>query len=142
MVWNVAECKCPLEVFLAGVSTKRATEQHMHLNRNKTRKINRNSLINFPLHRFSKHPHWFRCSGKGKHLNPAARQNPSAKPLTTNALQDFQRLCPWFRSLAGLPLRAAPCRERVVSCLSFTNLADRGTKKQPAANATSCSPVR
>ena len=27
---------------------------------------------------------------KLRHLNPAARQNPAANPLTTNALQDFQ----------------------------------------------------
>ena len=76
----------------------------MHLNRSKTQKIYRNSLRNFPLHGFSKKLHWFRCSGKGKHLNLEARQNPAAKPLTTNALQDFRRLHPWFRSMAGLPL--------------------------------------
>ena len=54
---------------------------------------------------FSKHLHWFRCSGKGEYLNLTARQNPAANPLTTNALQDFQRLHPWFRSLAGLECR-------------------------------------
>ena len=77
----------------------------MHLNRDKTRKIHRNSLRNFPLHGFNEHLHWFRFSGKGKHLNPAARQNPAANPLTTNALQDFQQLCPWYRSQAGLECR-------------------------------------
>ena len=99
--WNTTYCKYTLEVLLAGVSTKRATEQHRHLNRSNTRKINRNSLRNFPLHDFGKHLHRFRCSGKGKHLNPAARQNPAAKPLTTNALQDFQQLYPWFRCQQG-----------------------------------------
>ena len=34
--WNTTECKYALEALLAGVSTKRAAEQHMHLNRNKT----------------------------------------------------------------------------------------------------------
>ena len=97
-VWNTAECKCALEALLAGVSTKHATEQPMHLNRDKTQETHCNSLRNFPLHRFRKHIPWFRCSGKGEHLNQAARQNPAANPLTTNALQDFQRLDPWFRS--------------------------------------------
>ena len=62
-------------------------------------------MRNFPLQGFSKHLHWFRCSGKGEYLNLTARQNPAANPLTTNALQDFQRLHPWFRSLAGLECR-------------------------------------
>ena len=88
--WNAAECKCTLEVFLARVSTKRATALPTHLNRSKTQKNHYNTLRNFSLHGFSKHPHWFRCSGKGEHLNLAARQNQAAKPLTTNTLQDFQ----------------------------------------------------
>ena len=46
-VWNTAECKCTLEVLPAGVSTKRATEQHRHLNRNKTQTNRRNTLRNF-----------------------------------------------------------------------------------------------
>ena len=75
-----------------------------HLNRSKTQTNRRNTLRDFPLHRFRKHLHWFRCSGKGKHLNLEARQNPAAKPLTTNVLQDFQQAHPWFRSMAGLPL--------------------------------------
>ena len=104
-VWNTAECKCALEALLAGVSTKHATEQPMHLNRNKTRKIHCNTLRNFPLQSFSKNLHWFRCSGKWEHLNHAERQNPAAKPLTTNALQDFQQLYPWFRSQLGLEHR-------------------------------------
>ncbi len=78
------------------------TEQHRHLNRNKTRKIHCNLLRNFPLHDFSKYLHRFRCSGKVEHLNPAARQNPAAKPLTTKMLQDFRQLCPWFRCQPGL----------------------------------------
>ena len=102
--WNAAECKCALDVLLAGVSAKRAAEQPRHLNRDKTRKIHCNSLRNLPLHGFNKNLSWFRCSGKGKHLNLATRQNLAAKPLTTNTLQDFQRLYPWFRSMAGLPL--------------------------------------
>ena len=74
----------------------------MHLNRNKTQEIHYNSLKHFLLRGFSKHIHRFRCSGKKGHLNHAERQNPAAKPLTANALQEVQQLCPWFRSLAGL----------------------------------------
>ena len=59
-------------------------------------------MRNFPLHGFNKNFSWFRCSGKGKHLNLAQTHNSEANQLTTNALQDFQRLCPWFRSQAGL----------------------------------------
>ena len=95
----------PWRALLAGVSAKRATEQPMHLNRDKTRKIHCNSLRNFPLHGFNKHISWFRCSGKGKHLNPAARQNQALNQLTTNVLQDFQKLYPRFRSQAGLECR-------------------------------------
>ena len=47
------------------------TRTFRHLNRDKTRKIHCNSLRNFLLHGFNKHISWFRCSGKGKHLNPA-----------------------------------------------------------------------
>ena len=100
--WNAAECKCALDVLLAGVSAKRAAEQPMHLNRSRTQKIYCNSLKNFLLHGFGKHLLWFRCGGNGKHLNLEARQNPAAKTLTTNALQDSQQLCPWFRSQVGL----------------------------------------
>ena len=98
------------EVFLARVSTKHATEQPMHLNRNKTRKIHCNLLRYFLLRDFSKHLHRFRCSGKGKHLNLAARQNPAAKPLTTNVLQDFRQLYPWFRSQVVLEHRRMQMR--------------------------------
>ncbi len=94
---NTADCKCALKVFLARVSTKHATEQHMHLNQQETRKIHCNSLRNFPLQGFSKNLPWFRCSGKGEHLNRAERQNPAAKPLATNALQDLQQLRQRFR---------------------------------------------
>ena len=104
-VWNAAECKCTLEALLAGVSTKHAAERPMHLNRSKTRKIHCNSLRNFPLHGLSKHILWFRCSGKGEHLNLATRQNPALNQLTTNVLQKFLQLRPWFRSLAGLECR-------------------------------------
>ena len=43
-----------------------------------------------------------RCSGKEWHLNLATRQNPALNQLTTNVLQEFLQLRPWFRSLAGL----------------------------------------
>ena len=78
------------------------TEQHMHLNRSKTRKIHRNTLINFLLQGFNKHIHRFRCSGKWEHLTPAERQNPAFNSLTTNTLQDFQQLRQRFRSQPGL----------------------------------------
>ena len=100
--WNTADCKRAPEVLLAGVSAKRATEQPMHLNRDKTRKIHCNSLRNFPLHGFNKHLHWFRFSGKGKHLNLAQTHNSEANQLTANALQDFQQLHPRFRCQTGL----------------------------------------
>ena len=94
-----------MEALLAGVSTKHATEQPRHLDRDRTRKIHCNSLRNFPLHGFNKHLHRFRCSDKRKHLNLATRQNPAVNPLTANALQDFQQLIPWFRSQPGLEYR-------------------------------------
>ena len=84
------------------MSTNLAAEWHRHLNRNKTRKIHCNLLRDFLLCGFNKHLHWFRCSGKGEHLNLEAKQNPAAKPLTTNALQDFRQQHPWFRSQQGL----------------------------------------
>ena len=62
-------------------------------------------MRNFPLQSFSKNLTWFRCSGKGEHLNLATRQNPTPNLLTTNALQDFQQLNSRFRSLAGLECR-------------------------------------
>ena len=104
-VWNVADCIYAQEALLKGVFPKGATEQPRHLNRNKTRKIHCNSLRYFLLRDFSKHLHRFRCSGKGEYLNLAARQNPAVKPFTTSALQDFQRLCPRFRSQVefGMP---------------------------------------
>ena len=96
--WNAAECKRALEVLLAGVSAKRAAEQPRHLNRKETQTNRRNTLRDFPLYGFSKHLHWFRCSGKGEYLNLEARQNPSVKPLTINTLQDFQQAHPRYRS--------------------------------------------
>ena len=92
------------------------TQRFRHLNRSKTQNINRNSLKNFSLYGFSKHPHRFRCSGKGEHhrfrcsgkgehLNLASRQNPAVNPFTTSALQDFRQLCPRFRSQQGLECR-------------------------------------
>ena len=104
-VWNTAECKCTLEALLKGVFPKGVTEQSKHLNRNKTRKIHCNLLRDFLLHGFSKHLHRFRCSGKGKYLNLAARQNPAVNPLTTSILQNFRQLCPRFR-----------CRQKLLSC--------------------------
>ena len=115
MVWNVAECKCTLEALLKRVFPKGVTEQHMHLNREETRKTHCNTLRNFPLHDFGKHLPWFRCSGKGKHLNLATRQNPTPNSLTTNALQDFQQLYPWFRSQRNLECRRIQMRPGGVS---------------------------
>ena len=115
-VWNTAECKCTLEVLPARVSTKRATEQHRHLNRSNTRKINRNSLRNFLLHGFNKHLHRFRCSGKREHLNLAARQNLAVNPLTTNVLQNFQQQRPWFRSQPVLEHRRTQMHSGGASC--------------------------
>ena len=83
-------------------STAEYTRTFRHLNRDKTQEIHYNTLRDFSLYGFSRHLHWFRCSSKGKHLNLASRQNQAAKPLTTNILQDFQRLYPWFRSQTGL----------------------------------------
>ena len=51
---------------------------------------------------FNKHISWFRCGGKGKHLNLASRHNSAANSLTTNELQGFRQLCPRFRSQTGL----------------------------------------
>ncbi len=81
------------------------TRKFKHLNREETRKTHCNSLKNFSLQGFNEHLHRFRFSGKGKHLNPAARQNPALNQLTTNALQDFLKLHPWFRSQTGLEYR-------------------------------------
>ena len=103
-VWNTTERKYALEALLKGVFQKEATEQPRHLNRNKSREIHYNSLKHFLLRGFSKHLPWFRCSGKGEHLNLATRQNPAVNPLTANVLQDFLQLRP-FRSLAGLECR-------------------------------------
>ena len=114
--WNATECKCTLEALLKGVSTKHATELPMHLNREETRKTHCNTLKNFPLHGFSKHLHWFRCSGKGKHLNLASRQNPAANQLTTNALQEFQQQRPWFRSQPVLEHRRTQMHSGGASC--------------------------
>ena len=92
-------------MLLAGVLPKGPTEQHRHLNRDKTRKIHCNTLRNFPLQSFSKNLHWFRCSGKGKHLNPAQTHNSEANQLTANTLQDLQQRYPRFRSQQGLECR-------------------------------------
>ena len=77
----------------------------MHLNREEIQTNRYNTLRNFPLQGFNKRIHRFRCSGKREHLNLATRQNSTLKPLTTNALQDFQQLHPRFRSMAGLECR-------------------------------------
>ena len=86
------------------------TQRFRHLNR-KITQINRcNLLRNFLLYGFSKHLYRFRCSGKGEYLNPASRQNPVFNPLITNALQNFQRLHPWFRCQPGLEHRRMQIR--------------------------------
>ncbi len=104
---------------MAEVSTKHATEWPMHLNLNKAQEISRNTLRNFLLRSFNKHSPWFRCSGKGEHLNLATRQNPAAKPLTTNALQDFQQLYSRFRSQLSLEHRRMQIRPGGVSGRGF-----------------------
>ena len=81
------------------------TRTFRHLNRDKTQEIHYNTLRDFSLYGFSRHLHWFRCSSKGKHLNPAQTHNSEANQLTANALQDFQQLCPWYRSQARLECR-------------------------------------
>ena len=45
--WNAAECKYTLEVLLAGVSTKRAAKQHMHLNKIPLQHIEKLSVARF-----------------------------------------------------------------------------------------------
>ena len=72
-------------------------------------------MRNFSLRGFSKHLHWFRCSGKGEYPNPAARWNQAVKQLTTNVLQDFRQLYPWFRSQTGLERRRMQMRPGGVS---------------------------
>ena len=91
------------------------TQEFKHLNRNKTRKIHCNLLRDFLLCGFSKHLHRFRCSGKWEHLNPAARWNQAVKQLTTNALQDFRQLYPWFRSQTSLECHRLQMRPGGVS---------------------------
>ena len=93
-------------------------------------------MRNFSLHGFSKHPHWFRCSGKGEHLNLAARQSPAAKPLTTNVLQDFQQLCPWFRSQPVLEHRRTQIRPGGASCRGIHQTRSRVTQaSEPEQNS-------
>ena len=101
------------------------TEQPRHLNQKETRKTHRNTLRNFPLYGFNKHLHRFRCGGKVEHLNPAARQNPAVNQLTTNALQDFQRLCPWFRSQTGMECRRTQIRPGSTSDRNIHKRANR-----------------
>ena len=66
-------------------------------------------MNNFLLQGLDKHIPWFRCGGKGEHLNPASRLNATANSFTTNALQGFQQLCPWFRSQPGLDATDCKC---------------------------------
>ena len=47
---------------------------------------------------------------KKKYLNLTTRQNPALNQLTTNVLQDFQQLHPWFRSQPGLECRGMQIR--------------------------------
>ena len=86
----------------AGVSTKRATEQPWHLNRDRTRKIHCNSLRNFPLHRFRKHIPWFRCCGKVEHLNRNQTQRNHCNTLKNFLLYGFSKHLLWFRCQQGL----------------------------------------
>ena len=118
------------------VSTKRATEQHMHLNRNQTQRNRLNTLINFSLHGLNKHLPWFRCSGKGEYLNPAARQNPTFNSLTTNALQDFRKLYLWFRSQPGLEHRRTQMRPEGTSGRSIHQTRNRTAQaSEPKPNS-------
>ena len=71
---------------------------------------------------------------KGEHLNLATRQNPAANSLTTNTLQDFQRLYPWFRSLAGLEHR------RMQMCLGGTS--SRGIHQTRSRTAQASEPLQ
>ena len=98
--WNTAERKCALKVLLAGTYTKGATEQPMHLNRNKTQEIHRNTLRNFPLQGFNKHLPWFRCSGKGEHLNRDKTQKIHRNSFRNFPLRGFNKHLPWFRCRA------------------------------------------
>ena len=100
--WKATDCKCAPEVLLAGGSTKRAAKQPGASEPERNSKNHCNILKNFPLYGSNKKFPWFRCSGKGEHLNHASRQNQAVNPLTTNALQDFQQLRPRFRSQTGL----------------------------------------
>ena len=97
----------------------------MHLNRSKTQKKRCNTLRNFSLYGVNKYLPSFRCGGKGKHLNLAARQNPATNPLTTNALQDFQQLRQRFRSLAGLEHHRLQIYPGGASCRSIYQTRNR-----------------
>ena len=132
--WNAAEYKCSLEVFLAGVSTKRAAEQPRHLNRKEPQTNRRNTLRDFPLYGFSKHLHWFRCSGKGEYLNLEARQNPSVKPLTINTLQDFQQAHPRYRS--------QPVLEHRRMLMHTGSTSERGIPERSSRTAQASEPER
>ena len=81
------------------------TKKFRHLNRKETQTNRRNTLRDFLLQGFGKHLLWFRCSGKGKHLNPAQTHNSEANQLTANTLQDLQQRYPRFRSQQGLECR-------------------------------------
>ena len=108
----------------------------MHLNPNKTQKISRNTLRDFLLQSFSKKLPWFRCSGKGEHLNHAERQNPAAKPLTTNALQDFKQQYPRFRSHTGLECHRMQIRPGGTSDRGFHQTRNRvANASEPERNS-------
>ena len=113
-VWNASESKCAPEALLKRVFPKGPTEQPKHLNLNKTRENHCNTLKNFPLHGSIKNLYRFRCGGKGKHLNLASRHNSAANSLTTNELQGFRQLCPWFRSQQGWNTAACKCAPEVL----------------------------
>ena len=112
------------------------TRRFKHLNRSKTQRRHCNTLIDFSLRGFNKHLHRFRWGGKMKHLNPAARQNPAAKPLTTSTLQDFRRLHPWFRSQTGLEHRRMQIRPGSTSGRSIRQTRNRTAQaSEPEPNS-------
>ena len=102
-VWNTTDCKYTLEVLLAGVATKHATEQPMHLNRKETQISRCNSLRNFPLQGFNKHIHRFRCSGKGEHLasEPYRKAESGSQPTRNKCVARSSTTTPMVQIPTG-----------------------------------------